>query len=1583
MKKLLAGLFVLSALAGQSQLHLYSVSAFSGTFDTLTTGTRDTTIEVDDEVSGDINIGFNFTYDSVVYSKIRACSNGWITFDTNATSFTTSTMINDLDLSSQGIRPLIGPLWDDISLAHSTSKFSYATTGTSPNRVFTAEWINCLWDYSATTPAMSFQVKLFEGSNKIQFIYRRESGSMLFPSASIGLAAENTGSDEFISLTNASTSPGFSTSIETSNISSKPATGQIYEFAPPQSRDASLPEFISGACGGTSGVVVVLKNQGLDTLSSVDIDWAVATNAGAYVGQTQVNWTGSLLNGDTAHVTLGTFSFSSGNTYDIEAYSSNPNSQSDQNTANDTLRALNSSIAMTGTYTIGGTNPDYATLGAAITDLNTIGVCGPVVFEVYDTTYNEQMDFGSISGTNGNNTVTFKAAPGSVNRPRIWFSPGFTAHYVANFNNASNIILDSLMIENTNNIYGRVINIMASTQYITIRNCELRGAVVSNTSSFSAVVYNETGTGHLSNNITIEDNEIKNGSYGIYMYGGSTISLETDNIIRGNDITGWYYMGVASYYQEGSEIENNFLENGGLYSSPRGIYAFYSDKVTINANELLVGGSGTGSPFGIYAYYCDGDSVDVTLISNNMVAMHEPNVTGSVYGIYAYRGTYNRIVYNSIGIQGGGTQARGLFFNYNLNTQHAVMKNNTVANYNTGYAVYAGSYFGVDSADYNNYYTNGSFLGYWGGNRSNLSQYIALSGKESNSMSNDPQYLSATNMRSRSVDLNNAGTPLTYVTEDFAGNTRSTTTPDIGASEYTPPATDISIVQVMAGDLSSCGVTNETISVEVKNSGTQTTSNIPVAIEITGAVTASFADTITTSIASGATDTVVFSSFNTRAGGILDFKAYSYLGTDSFPDNDTLEASSNTISAIPTTPPVSNQAICLGRDTFMTSGGVYDEVEWFAGPAGGAPLSVGDTFSLNGLSSTDTFYVEAFDMIGAAAGPANNLFGFGGTYTNFVDGMVFDVNTPLTIDSVTVYVGSTGNVIVNLTNNIGTILQSDTTLITNAIGPQKLEVGFTIFPGSNYRLHAGGSSVSNLYRNSSGATFPQTDPGGNIEIHSAINGLHTSGYWYFFYDWKITYEGCHSDRKEVEVAVNPIPTVNLGNDTGFCAGTGFSHTLNASNSNSVYVWQDNSTNATLNVTTAGTYSVTVTNNFSCTIADTLVVGQFNKPTASLGSLSDVCESDPTYNLVAGSGSPGGGIGYYLGPGALGDSLFSPGAAGDGTHTIQYVYESGPGCSDTASQSITVMPAPEASVPDWGNLCANSSPLTLSGGTGTPAGGTGVYFGPGVSGTTFNPIALGVGTYNIGYIYTGPNGCVDTAIHVMNVDTLPLVSLGLIPATCENAGPTVMTSGIPLGGIYTGPGFSNDTLYPDVAGQGTHSTQYIFTDNNGCSGTATGSFRVHPGPSVDIGEDTIICEGAFLTLEAGLGFVDYDWSIGVGGSSISVTQAGTYSVTVTDINGCTAVDSMEVVVDPCNGMGELFLGDLHVWPNPTNGKINLEFTGIPKGSLDVMELSGKVVMTIENLKQADELDLSHLAKGTYIVRLTSSEATESKRIQLIK
>lgn len=207
----------------------YTFGAAAGTFTALSSGNTMALSggNLDDGYYNNVPLSFDFWYMGVRYRALHASTNGWITW---GSALASSPYVNNLN---SGVpRPVVAPLWDDLALPVAFN-FSWQESGTAPNRVMTLQWLNCYWHYLATTSSISLQVRLFETSGRVEFVYRQESGTVVSASASIGITAAGTGSGNYRSLSSTSASPTVSSTTETATLSSRPSNGRTYSWTPP------------------------------------------------------------------------------------------------------------------------------------------------------------------------------------------------------------------------------------------------------------------------------------------------------------------------------------------------------------------------------------------------------------------------------------------------------------------------------------------------------------------------------------------------------------------------------------------------------------------------------------------------------------------------------------------------------------------------------------------------------------------------------------------------------------------------------------------------------------------------------------------------------------------------------------------------------------------------------------------------------------------------------------------------------------------------------------------------------------------------------------------------------------------------------------------------------------------------------------------------------------------------------------------------------------------------------------------------------------------------------------------------------
>ena len=461
------------------------------------------------------------------------------------------------------------------------------------------------------------------------------------------------------------------------------------------------------------------------------------------------------------------------------------------------LLSISGISQLSGTYTIDGSSPtsgtNYNSFGDAVTDLNTSGVSGAVTFNVASGSYTGEVLIGSITGVSATNTITFDGgtAGATLDNSSSTFSQG-----TIRFLGASHTIFKNLNIENTG--YGRVIYFDGSNNNITIQGCNITTRI--GTTSAYSCIYNESGTSNKSEFITIDNNTLNNGYYGIYAYGGSSSLAANEDgwVITNNDFVDFYYYGIYAYYLKNATIHNNKINQ--LSMAPSGGYGIYfrgySNQIT--NNEINTDANST--EMGIRSYYSDGSSSNPTLIANNMISTTD-RTPSSIYtgkfGIQMFNCKHTNVYNNTVHVRNSGI-ATSTSYSYQssalliygsssygpLNIQNNIFVNSD----NSKYAAYfnnAGA--SINTIDNNLYFSNSTTPFYHGSAQANLAAYQTASSAETNSLYGDPLFIAPTNLHVQGALANNVGTPIAGITTDIDGEIRNLTTPDIGADEYIPP----------------------------------------------------------------------------------------------------------------------------------------------------------------------------------------------------------------------------------------------------------------------------------------------------------------------------------------------------------------------------------------------------------------------------------------------------------------------------------------------------------------------------------------------------------------------------------------------------------------------------------------------------------------------------------------------------------------------------------------------------------------------------------------------------------------------------
>jgi len=438
-----------------------------------------------------------------------------------------------------------------------------------------------------------------------------------------------------------------------------------------------------------------------------------------------------------------------------------------------------------GTYTIGGTTPNYEKFSDAVDDLNTLGISGPVVFDVRDGYYEEQISIFDINGADEINTITFQSESGDSTMVELFYTASVNYQYVVELVGTDYITFKDMTFSSIDPTYSEVFYFKAGLDNVSISNCVINGTGTTN--QYNAALYADNAT---FSNLTIQNNVFTGGWSGVWItciINDYAIGTKINNNTFSEHIAESIYL----RYHDAPEVSENYIDNSEGYGYFR-IYLYNcSNALTVSKNIIIDNHYG-----GIYLYYCDGNIAKKGLIANNFVDI---GGTAYGYGIHLSYSDYQRIYNNSVRITSTHTSNGRAFYNYN--GDDIDVQNNIFANFGGGYAFYANNITAVTTSNHNDLFTTGNYIGYWDGNRTDLVAFQTANEMDANSISTNPVFVSADDMHTTSSYLDSAGFYLTgVITDDIDGDSRDADYPDIGADEFIATTFPLSGEYFIGGD---------------------------------------------------------------------------------------------------------------------------------------------------------------------------------------------------------------------------------------------------------------------------------------------------------------------------------------------------------------------------------------------------------------------------------------------------------------------------------------------------------------------------------------------------------------------------------------------------------------------------------------------------------------------------------------------------------------------------------------------------------------------------------------------------------------
>lgn len=530
-----------------------------------------------------------------------------------------------------------------------------------------------------------------------------------------------------------------------------------------------------------------------------------------------------------------------------------------------------------------------------------------------------------------------------------------------------------------------------------------------------------------------------------------------------------------------------------------------------------------------------------------------------------------------------------------------------------------------------------------------------------------------------------------------------------------------------------------------------------------------------------------------------------------------------------------------------------------------------------------------------------------------------------------------------------------------------------------------------------------------------------------------------------ELIVNANPVVDLGNDIAVCANV--PATIIATAGFVSYTWNGVAGSQTYTTTDDGVYTVVVADNHGCTASDMVTVSHYELPVLAFASTTETGtgQADGTAEVTI-----SGGVEPY----AILWNTNATTAQLTGLTTGQYsvVVTDNNGCEASGSVNVGLTNTPPVAAFE-ASATSGCAPLTVNftdASTNYPQSWT-WYFGETTSNEQ-NPTFefAEPGTYTVMLMVSNPDGT-NVATSVIRVYANPTINLGDDLTACVGSAVTV-NAAAGFAAYAWSNGATESTIEVTEAG----SYSVVVTDDHGCTATDDVAVTFNQLPVIELGDDVNVCSNASAEINAGEGFASYAWSTGDATQSIMVSEAGEYTVTVTDEFGCTAsdavnvtvlqaptislddvtactnqevmlsietddfvlwldevegniytetypyageyqvwvtvsneycetTDTVTVTVELCNGVEEMSVMEIQLYPNPVRDIATFTVSGYEGNvSYSVVDLSGRE-MTFETVSVAGEavhtVDVSNFVPGMYILRVTTG--TEVHNLKFTK
>ncbi|MEO8087665.1 MAG: T9SS type A sorting domain-containing protein, partial [Bacteroidota bacterium] len=272
-----------------------------------------------------------------------------------------------------------------------------------------------------------------------------------------------------------------------------------------------------------------------------------------------------------------------------------------------------------------------------------------------------------------------------------------------------------------------------------------------------------------------------------------------------------------------------------------------------------------------------------------------------------------------------------------------------------------------------------------------------------------------------------------------------------------------------------------------------------------------------------------------------------------------------------------------------------------------------------------------------------------------------------------------------------------------------------------------------------------------------------------------------------------------------------------------------------------------------------------------------------------------------------------------------------------------------------------------------------------TGTSFTtPVLSQTNSYSV----STQNICISNFVQVQAIIHSIPADPALIPGSTCGSGEIVLIGSSPdtiswfdaPNGTLLGTGITFQTPVLNVT------TTYYAAVSNGCHGNFIPvNAVVFPLPQISLGNDTIIESGSTVSIDAGQGFATYLWNTGETTQVANANSTGNYWVIITDQNGCTSSDTIQVLVT-VDVQPYVLADGVLIYPNPTHSTLSISFVNEMNEDifLRLLDSNGKLVwsdFSVREKRVMRSIDLSQFARGIYIFQMSTPKEKREYKVVL--